>query len=259
MMKTTTARESAIASVPNETLLQEWRELAQPWIKEMREGRAAVRKGLLDSRMLVACDYVAGRKVIDLGCGEGRFCRMLAERGAQVTGVDREAGLISAAKNAQLTDREFYQVGDIEDGLTLPKETYDLAVSYLSLCDVQHLDSALANVSQLVRSGGRFVIANLHPMRSAVGQWQKTDTGVKQHVILDRYFQERPRRWKMLGCEFTNFHRTLGSYLDSFSRAGFALHGLEEPCPTPEELRHFPELADECRVPNFIIYRLTKT
>ena len=43
-------------------------------------------------------------------------------------------------------------------------------------------------------------------MRSAVGGWHKVD-GKKQHVILDRYFDEGERHWKMMGITFTNFHR----------------------------------------------------
>ena len=45
-------------------------------------------------------------------------------------------------------------------------------------------------VFRVLRPGGRFVVANLHPMRSAVGGWHRTVDGKKQHVILDRYFDE---------------------------------------------------------------------
>jgi hypothetical protein len=102
------------------------------------------------------------------------------------------------------------------------------------------------------------VIANLHPMRSAVGGWQKTEDGAKQHVILDRYFDEGGRRWKMLGVDFTNFHRTLSTYIRGYRQAGFAIEKVVEPTVEAASLKRFPELDDELRVPNFIILVLGK-
>lgn len=56
----------------------------------------------------------------------------------------------------------------------------------------------------------------------------------------------------------TNFHRTLATYLNTFLHVGFSLDRLIEPTVTPETLAHYPDLDDELRVPNFIIYVLRK-
>ncbi|MEN8207669.1 MAG: methyltransferase domain-containing protein [Candidatus Fermentibacteria bacterium] len=169
-------------------LEREWHKLSTPWIREAREGRNPTRTGLLDKPMLEACGNVEGLKILDCGCGEGRFCRILAAKGAE------------------------YVFG-------------------LDLCK---------------------------PMRSAVGQWHRTDDGEKQHVILDRYFDEGERRWKMMGVEFTNFHRSLSTYTCGFVKAGFRIDSITEPTVTKEQLASYPELDDELRVPNFIIYILRK-
>lgn len=80
----------------------------------------------------------------------------------------------------------------------------------------------------------------------------------KGHVILDRYFDEGERHWKMMGAEFTNFHRSLSTYIRGFLEAGFSIAGIVEPTVTDEQVRRYPELDDELRVPNFIIYILRK-
>ena len=67
---------------------QQWDTLAESWISEMSNGGDPHREGLLDEWMLNTVGDVSGVRVIDLGCGEGRFCRMLAERGAKAIGVD---------------------------------------------------------------------------------------------------------------------------------------------------------------------------
>ncbi len=239
-------------------LRQEWIALAPRWIKECREGRNAVRKGMLDSVMLDACGNVEGLRVLDCGCGEGRFSRMLAERRAShVLGLDLCELMINAARELQ-SDREEYRVADVQDLGFLEDETFDLAVSYLNQCDIPDFEANTKEVFRVLKKGGKFVIANIHPMRSATGKWCRNVDGAKEHVILDNYFDEGERHWEMLGVKFTNFHRSLSTYINKFVATGFTIEELIEPTVTPEQLIAYPELDDELRVPNFIIYVLRK-
>ena len=239
-------------------LEQEWLALSAPWIREAREGRNPTRTGLLDPPMLEACGSVAGLRALDCGCGEGRFCRMLVERGAAyVLGLDLCAPMIAAAQERQSGPDE-YRLADVQDLGFLDDNSFDLAVSYLNQCDLPDFGANNREVSRVLRSGGRFVVANLHPMRSAAGSWQKTPDGQKQHVVLDSYFDEGERRWKMMGVDFTNFHRSLSTYVREFLAAGFAVVDIVEPTVSAALLALYPELDDERRVPNFIIYVLRK-
>jgi SAM-dependent methyltransferase len=239
-------------------LKREWIERSPAWIKEAREGRNPTRNGLLDLSMLEACAGLKGLKILDCGCGEGRFARILVERGAgYVLGLDLCEPMIEAAKALQ-SEREAYQVADVQNLAFIENQTFDLAVSYLNQCDLPDFNVNNREVFRVLRQGGRFIIANLHPMRSAVGGWQMTPDGKKQHVILDNYFDEGERHWKMMGIALTNFHRSLSTYICGFLDAGFNIEGIVEPTVTQEHLRLYPELDDELRVPNFIIYKLRK-
>jgi len=239
-------------------LRAQWRQLAPAWIREAREGANANRTGLLDGPMLEACGDVRGLSVLDCGCGEGRFCRMLLKRGAErVAGVDLCPPLIAAA--GQLASgRDGYVLADVEDMSFLRDGTFDLAVSYLNQCDLPDFEGNSREVFRVLKPGGRFVIANLHPMRSAVGGWLKAEDGTKLHVILDRYFDEGERRWKMLGVEVANFHRTLSTYVQGYRRCGFTVEEIIEPTLKAGDEQRFPELDDERRVPNFIVVVLGK-
>ena len=233
-------------------------QLSPAWIKESREGRNPTRTGLLDKPMLAACGDVRGLTVLDCGCGEGRFCRILVDQGAEsVLGLDFCEPMIQAARELR-TGKDAYEIADVQNLGFLKDATFDLAVSYLNQCDLPDFKANNREVFRVLKPAGRFVVANLHPMRSAVGGWQKTEDGEKQHVILDRYFEEGERRWKMMGTEFTNFHRMLSTCLNAYFEAGFDLAGIVEPTISTEDLGRYPELADELRVPNFIIYILTK-
>ncbi|MFN7974989.1 MAG: class I SAM-dependent methyltransferase [Acidobacteriota bacterium] len=242
----------------DDELRREWDALAPAWIREAREGTFAVRHGLLDPAMLQACGDVRGLSVLDCGCGEGRFSRILAGAGAtRVLGIDTCDEMLRAARELP-HDRVEYRHADAQDLRSIESGTFDLAVSYLNQCDLPDFAASTREAFRVLRSPGRFVVVNLHPMRSAVGGWQRDGAGDKQHVILDRYFSEGARRWRMMGCDFTNFHRTLATYVRGFLDAGFGIEGIIEPTVASEALALYPELEDELRVPNFILYALAK-
>jgi ubiquinone/menaquinone biosynthesis C-methylase UbiE len=198
---------------------------------------------------------------IDLGCGEGRFCRMLAERGAETFGVDLQAMFVAYA-DARKGPRERYEVGDMQHLEGVSSESFDLAIAYITLVDVPDQRAAIAEAFRVLRPNGRFVVCNVSPMASAWsdhGPWHVNEHGVNVHFVLDDYTNEGPRRvvWRS-GHQITNFHRTLSTTVNDFLDAGFVLRRLHEPVPTEEQVSRYPENQDMCRVPIFTIYDLEK-
>ena len=230
----------------------QWASFAEEWIRKVQEGDPH-RVGLLDEWMLHAIGPVKGLRIIDLGCGEGRFCRMLAERGADVCGVDFIPRFIEYA-STHTVGNEAYVIGDIQSLYQFGDETFDLAVSYVTLVDMPDLVSAVREAYRVLRKGGRFVVCNLQPMSTAGNCWIKDENGVKLHFRLDNYFDESERAMGSV----TDFHRTLSTYINTFLEAGFLLDGIREPKPSPEQLERYPEIDDLLRVPHFIIYLLSK-
>lgn len=72
---------------------------------------------------LEACGDVRGKRILDVGCGSGRYSVGLARRGATVVGIDLSAPMIElanrAAQQAQVASRCQFLVGDV---LQLPLE-----------------------------------------------------------------------------------------------------------------------------------------
>ena len=238
-------------------LKAQWEAMAQDWISLSQDSEKSHREAMLDGWMLDAVGDVSGRKLIDLGCGEGRFSRMLAERGAVVTGVDLCVPFVEFAKSHRVTN-EVYLLGDMEDLHTVPDAEFDLAVSYVTLVDVPDMANAVREAFRVLRRGGRFVVCNLHPMVSANPGWIRQ--GSRQlHYPVDRYFDEGERNISQREDRpWTNFHRTLSTQFHTFLGAGFTVEDIREPTPTAEQAARYPVVSDNLRVPEFIIYILRK-
>ena len=231
----------------------QWTEAVEDWIQQDQ----AVRTGMLDSWMLDALGDVAGSSVVDIGCGEGRFSRLLAGLGAHVTGVDLTEPLIERARRLSV-GAETYLVGDAEDLVGLESDSFDLAVSYIVLVDLLDYGRSVEAAYRVLKPGGRFVVCNIHPMRSSVPYGWINQGGRKLFYALDNYTDEGPREFDWWGRKFINMHRTLSSYVSAFLETGFVLEGLHEPVPSEEQLTANPAFDDEYRAPNFIIYVLRK-
>ena len=238
-----------------ERLRTQWTEAVQDWI----ETDQSVRTGFLDTWMLDALGDVPGKSVIDIGCGEGRFSRLLSELGATVTGIDLTEPLIERARELG-SDKETYLQGDAENLEGVADDSFDLAVSYIVLVDLLDYRRSIREAYRVLRPGGRFVVCNVHPMRTAsknIVGWIRDSSG-KLFYPVDNYTEEGEREFLWWGGPFINMHRTISSYVSAFLDAGFTLEGLHEPVPSDEQLVENPKFDDELRVPNFIIYVLKK-
>ena len=111
----------------------------------------------------------AGQRVVDAGCGTGRYARLLKDAGAaSVIGIDRSAAMLSHACQCGAT----YVRADIR-ALPLPAMSADLIVSGLMLPDVDELGRVLAEWHRVLKPGGVIVCSTLHPVGAELG-WTRT-------------------------------------------------------------------------------------
>jgi ubiquinone/menaquinone biosynthesis C-methylase UbiE len=149
-----------------------WDKSAAAWIASLGDEGDFARRGVLDPRMREAALAVGGR-FLDIGCGEGRFVRMLGEAGLSGCGIDPTEALVDAARERDPAGE--YHIARAE-ALPFADAMFDLAVFYLSLIDIDDLDEAIGEAVRVLRPGGSVLIANLSPINTA-GSWQRTLTG----------------------------------------------------------------------------------
>jgi SAM-dependent methyltransferase len=114
--------------------------------------------------------------------------------------------------------------------LPLAANTVDVVVAFMSLQDVENLDGAVAEASRVLRPGGCFCVAVVHPLASA-GEFESTKVD-SPFTIADSYLQPSyyADRIARDGRELTlvSVHRPLQAYTDALTEAGFVIERLRE-------------------------------
>ena len=195
-----------------------------------------------------------GRRVLDLGCGFGWFCRWAREHGAaQVLGLDVSERMLARGRAATQDDAIIYARADLEQ-LALAPASFDLAYSALALHYIRDLGRLLAEVHRALVPGG-FLVASLeHPIYTAptAPGWSVDAAGRKTWPI-DSYLEEGPRSTDWLAKGVIKQHRTIGTTVKLLLRLGFTLTHLEEWSPSDAQIAARPVLADERQRPMFLL------
>lgn len=217
-----------------------WDTSATAWIDSQGENGDFTRQFVLDPVIDAWLAEGAFASALDVGCGEGRFCRRLKGRHGMtaVTGIDPTASLIAAARAKDPAGD--YRVASAE-ALPFADGRFDLTVSYLTLIDIPDIERAIAEMARVTAPGGTLLIANLNPFITASGgaAWVKDESGAKRFVKVDRYLQEHSDWQAWRGIRILNHHRPMSRYMTLLLAAGLRLKRFDEPPAIggPEETR----------------------
>jgi ubiquinone/menaquinone biosynthesis C-methylase UbiE len=199
------------------------------------------------------------RRVVDLGCGLGWFCRWARQAGAaEILGLDVSEKMLAGARSATTETNISYARADMER-LDLPVASFDLAYSSLALHYIDNLAGALATVHRALVPGGSLVFSVEHPifMAPAHPAWTQNADGSKTWPV-DGYLEEGPRSTDWLAKGVIKQHRTVGTYLNLLIRLGFVISHVEEWGPTDAQIVVHPALADERQRPPFLLVAATR-
>ncbi|WP_235440491.1 class I SAM-dependent methyltransferase [Paenibacillus sp. DMB20] len=122
---------------------------------------------------------IEGRRILDLGCGFGWFCRFARQHGAgSVLGVDVSEKMLARGKAETKDPLITYRKADLEQ-LELNAGAFDLVFSSLVFHYIEKLDRLMAEVHKSLLPGGHFVFSVEHPIYTApkVPGWFKHAEG----------------------------------------------------------------------------------
>jgi 2-polyprenyl-3-methyl-5-hydroxy-6-metoxy-1,4-benzoquinol methylase len=190
-----------------------------------------------------------GERVLDVACGNGLYSLRMAGLGARVVGFDFSAELVARAKerSAAQGDQIAYHVVDATDLnalLALGEGQYDAAACQMALMDMAELAPLAAGLRRLLRSGGRFVFATMHPCFNGLHTTLMTETADNGQHFATKFFLKLSSYmtpFTAYGSALRNqpqpqpyFHRPLHALLAPFFGVGFVLDALEEAAFPPD-------------------------
>jgi SAM-dependent methyltransferase len=172
---------------------------------------------------------VAGQRVLELGCGAASGARWLAERGADVVGLDLSLRMLQHARRLDdecgtVTPTVAAHAGR----LPFADDTFDLvATAYGALPFVADADRVLREVARVLRPGGLVAFSVTHPVRWALPD----DPGHKGLTASRSYFDRTPyAELDDTGeVSYVEHHRTIQDWVDLVVGAGLSVVRLVEP------------------------------
>jgi ubiquinone/menaquinone biosynthesis C-methylase UbiE len=189
---------------------------------------------------------VAGKAVLDVGCGSGIYAEWLAARGARVTGLDASPRMLDLARR-NVSAGHFLR-HDLRDPLPIPDESFDVAVCALVLDYIDELAPVYRELHRVLTGGGVLACSFSHPFLD----YRRPRPDYFTPGVLEAAFPN-------LGVTVPCFQRSLQDVLVPALAAGFALTGLLEPRPLPEYRDVAPErYARLVASPAFLCVRFRK-
>lgn len=250
-----------------------WERIADGWAEMMRTGTGPgqTRALILDGPHLQLLGDVKGMHILDAGCGEGRFARMLAERGATVTAIDLSQRMLELAQAEEAKTPlgiEYIQMS-MTDLSPFADESFDAVVAYLSILDVEEFETALREVARVLLAGGGFAFSTVHPcFYPPDSSWEPREPGKiplfdkdKLFRKVDNYFPAREirfRMWPTAPAETVNYHRPLSVYVHACRDAGLLIRDISEPVPDEQVLAERDYLREYVRAPGMILFECVK-
>ncbi|WP_167529447.1 class I SAM-dependent methyltransferase [Bradyrhizobium macuxiense] len=247
-----------------------WNRNADVWDQGIAEKGDETRIYITDCSVFAFIGNVAGKDIVDLGCGNGYLSRTLARSSARVTGVDQSGAMIERALCHEATEPLgiVYHKCSITQLQPLASESIDIAVSNFVLQDVGDYSKAVSEAYRILRTGGTAVFAITHPCFSCgPRRWvfDAEDTPRQEeaaHFAVDHYFEETAYimdDWPGFD-PVPYFHRPLENYWRAFKDAGFEVMDFSEPRLSTRGRTELPvrAVSQYSRIPLACVFKLRK-
>lgn len=202
---------------------------------------------------------LAGKRVLDLGCGAGGHLLHYWQSGAtQLVGLDLSSAMLTQAQqdfaknSVDPSACRFYclpmaRLSEIEE------TGFDLITSSFAFHYVEDLAGLLRQIHAKLKPQGELIFSQEHPIVTAHREGDRWEKNAQKQQIayrLNHYREEGRRERSWFKQSFHTYHRTMATIFNQLIQAGFRISQVEEPMLDDQEqwhtefkdLRHRPPL-----------------
>lgn len=184
---------------------------------------------------------VTGKRAVDIGCGTGRYCVLLARRGAHVVGIDSSPGMLEQARQKIAPDCRFDVRCGTAETLDFPDEHFDLAVSAFTVGHLLTLEPVFTEAARVLKSGGQIVISDFHPYWVVSGH------------NYSEFFDKTGQQYRI-----PVYPHLIEEYWSIFKKVGLCLDDILEPTMSDSVLEKVPFAKHLKGIPMIVVFNLHK-
>lgn len=223
--------------------LKTWDDGALEYLEIASEEKDAYKKYVDTPQFISLLGDIKGKKILDIGCGDGTLCSRLQKVGAMVTGLDGSEQMISVAKKLH-QDCDFVVSDLISDNFNLDSQ-FDMITSKMMLMNIKSIKKLSLNMYKILVTNGFFVIDIVHPSYPPISRLIKNKSRYEE---LD-YHEEKLGSIEFGGKKFAYYYRPLETYINEIQNSGFQLTKISEPHPSRDLTEKYPELRAKQKLP----------
>ncbi|KGR83358.1 class I SAM-dependent methyltransferase [Lysinibacillus odysseyi] len=175
---------------------------------------------------------IAGKRVLDIGCGSGHSLQYMGDNGAaELWGIDLSKKQIDTATNVLGNQAGLVKLieSPMEENPGLPDNYFDIVYSIYALGWTIELDQTLSNIQNYLKPGGTFIFSWEHPIHDRL-------TYQNESFILNKsYVKEGPELNEAWHSEVVTYHRKLSTYINALINAGFIIEKVIDDVVLPDE------------------------
>jgi malonyl-CoA O-methyltransferase len=192
--------------------------------------------------------HLAGKSILDAGCGTGRYLQLLREfKPRTLAGVDFAPSMLRVAKT-KFSDSAVFLIGGRIDAIPFADNSFDFVLNALALDHLSDLHGGVSELTRVLSTGGKLIISLFHPNAKKLG-WQRT-------------FRPRPGKGHLYAAEY--YGHDTSTYRTEFENCGLEVELAIEPV-IDESLKPFyqralrMDLYEEFRgLPLLLVFQLRK-
>lgn len=211
---------------------------------------------------------IAGKRILDIGCGNGYLLRKLQEKAADVTGIDVSEEMVQQVRRPGCKNTFARLCVASADSLPLISSIYDVVICSLTINNLSTVAMAKHTfrcAARVLRPGGVFVISLPHPhtlfakTRFRWTDWEEGQT--QKNLVPGEGFKRQIMSRDGSMISIVNYYWPREVLINFATRAGFEFDTEVEETASKNEIAQYADELDPIftEVPFFLIMCFSNT